>query len=555
MNTRFLTCSLLLASTLWPTLAQTTFTKIITGDIVTDAGMSSACAWDDYDLDGRLDLFVANSELGGNNFLYRNTGNGTFAKVTMGDIITEGGNSTGCAWGDIDNDGYSDLFVANRGDGASVRPNFLYRNKQDGTFIKITTGTLATDRRTTFAGVWGDIDNDGYIDLFVGDFQRKNALYRNNGNGAFTAITTSLNDIGTSIGSAWGDYDNDGLLDLIVANGFGKNFLYHNKGNLTFQKITTGSIATDDGNSVACSWGDYDNDGFLDLFITNGGTVSTQSNFLYHNNGDGTFTKITFGSIVTDIGGFSGCAWGDYDNDGCLDLFVCNYGNSNLLYHNNGDGTFTRVTAGSPVNDAANSVGCAWGDYDNDGFLDLFVANGAYGDVSQTNFLYHNDGNANKWLTIKLVGTASNRMALGAKIRAYATIGAKAVKQLREISSGNGISGQNTLAHFGFGDAAKIDLVQIEWPSGIVQELRNLEPNHTLTVIEPPLLVGLGMDSSGSFRLSLKGGRGLHYTIERSSDLTHWDLVTSIDATDILTLLSDPTATPSSHRFYRARQD
>jgi hypothetical protein len=193
---------------------------------------------------------------------------------------------------------------------------------------------------------------------------------------SFTRITTGaiVNDGGRSFGSSWGDYDNDGDLDLFVANELQNNFLYQNNGDGTFIKITSGAIVNDGGRSVSSSWGDYDNDGDLDLFVAN--YLASENNFLYQNNGDGTFTKITTGAIVTDGGRSYGSIWGDYDNDGDLDLFVTNYwGDNNFLYQNNGDGSFTKITSGAIVNDGGYSYGSSWGDYDNDGDLDLFVAN------------------------------------------------------------------------------------------------------------------------------------------------------------------------------------
>ena len=215
-------------------------------------------------------------------------------------------------------------------------------------------------------------------------------------------------------------------------------------------------------------------------------------NFLFQNNGDGTFTKITDGAVVTDSYGF-GCAWADYDNDGWLDLFVNRgvsggVGKDNAIYHNNGDGTFTPVTEGSLVHDGGQGKGCAWGDYDNDGFQDLFVANGGFVVPihNQLNFLYHNDGNANNWLTIKLFGTASNRPAIGAKVRVLARIGGRLLWQLREVSGGGNYGSQNDLrASFGLGDAGRVDTLHIEWPSGARQEFRNVGANQFLTIIEP----------------------------------------------------------------------
>jgi hypothetical protein len=225
-------------------------------------------------------------------------------------------------------------------------------------------------------------------------------------------------------------------------------------------------------------------------------------------------------------------------------------GQNNVLYHNNGDGTFTRVTEGSVVNDGGNSVGCAWGDYDNDGFVDLFVSNGAFGNVSQHNFLYRNNGNSNNWIKIKLVGTVSNRSAIGAKVRIKATIGGKTVWQLREISGGG--EGQSLLAHFGLGNATNIDIVRIEWPSRFVQEMQDVAVKQFLTVTEPPRLKALGFLPDGSFQLSLTGGIGLSYDIQTSTDLAVWSLLTTVTNTSRTISVIDTTAAGSGRRFYRA---
>jgi len=180
-------------------------------------------------------------------------------------------------------------------------------------------------------------------------------------------------DGGRSKGVAWGDFDRDGFMDLFITNSDASNFLYRNKGDGTFLRIRDDIVVTDAGDSYGCSWGDFDNDGFLDLFVANS---DDENNFLYKNNRDGTFTKITEGDLVNDGGHSMGVGWADFDNDGFLDLFVANSdGENNFLYNNNQDGTFTKVTEGDLVNDGGHSMGVGWADFDNDGFLDLYVPN------------------------------------------------------------------------------------------------------------------------------------------------------------------------------------
>ena len=453
--------------------ADTTFTRITVGDIVNDGGFSSSAAWGDYNGDGNLDLFVSNLE---DNFLYANNGDGTFTKVTTGPVVTLGGQSWGASWGDYDNDSDLDLFVAN-----ISQNNFHYTNNGDGTFTSVTSGPIITGAEISINGTWGDYDNDGDLDLFVVNQQSGNCLYRNNGDGSFGEIIDSpvVNDVGSSEGGSWGDYNNDGYLDLFVANRYGENnFLYANNSDGTFSKVLSGDIVNDGGRSRGGSWGDYDNDGDLDLFVTN----YSEDNFLYANDGAGNFTKITVGVVVSDGGISHGASWGDYDNDGDLDLFVANWEyQNNFLYANNGDGTFERVTFYLVASSDDSSFSGVWGDYDNDGDLDLFVTNWH----GENNFLYQNNGNTNSWININAVGTISNSSGIGAKVRVRATIDGASVWQLREISGLTGWGSQNSLnAEFGLGDATIIDSIKIEWPSGLMQVLTDVEVNQFLTITE-----------------------------------------------------------------------
>lgn len=482
-----------------PLMSQT-FTRITTGDIVNDASYSEGAYWFDYNNDRYLDLFVANI-VNQNNLLFLNNGNGTFTKITSGSIVNDAGFSYGGCFGDYNNDGFSDLFVENGG--ASVNQNnFLYLNSGGSSFTKITTGQIVTDP----SGSWGsstiDYDLDGNLDIFVANFNQNNALYKGNGDGTFTKITTGsiVTDGGASIGCSWGDYDNDGYSDLFVANSnFGagqNNFLYHNNGNGTFTKITSGPIVTDGGNSTGGSWADYDNDGDLDLYVTN---YFGEDNFLYNNDGSGNFTKVTTGIIVNDGGDAVCSAWGDYNNDGFIDLFVSNDNNqNNYLYTNNGDGSFTKVTTGDIVSNGGRSNGSSWGDYDNDGDIDLYVTNGDQ-PTPQSNFLYRNDGNSNNWINILFKGTTSNRSAIGARITIKAMINGSPVTQTHEISGQTGYNAQHSLnAEFGLGNASIIDSLTVKWPGGGIEVFTNIAPNQFYTITEGQGIVGIHNDPSSA---------------------------------------------------------
>lgn len=422
----------------------------------------------DYDNDGFVDLFLVNYTLNGTNQLYHNNGDGTFTKITSGNpIVTDIASSTSAVWGDYDNDGDIDLFVSNN----IGFKNFLYRNEGNGQFTSILNDPIVNYTGYAHGAAWSDYDNDGYIDLFIADYfpTRFNKLYHNNGDGTFTEIKSSplVTDASFSVSSAWGDYDNDGDQDLFVSNTNDENnFLYRNEGNEQFTKITTGDIVNDGGKSVGASWGDYDNDLDLDLFVSNSGN---QNNFLYKNNGDGTFTKVINSVVTTNGGNSHGSAWADYDNDGDIDLLVSNDADgNNFLFTNNNDGTFSEI-GNIITQDAGKSFGAAWADIDNDLDLDLHISN----HDDEGNFLYINErGRCTSKACFTFVGTNSNTDAYGSKVKVLATINGVQRWQMRALTSltGGGIGGQNELRTLiGLADAPQIDSMIIEWPSGVIQ--------------------------------------------------------------------------------------
>jgi hypothetical protein len=434
-----------------------------------DAGASQGIAWGDFDGDGDEDLYVAN--LGGSNVLLQNDGDGSFSDATS-DPLSDLSDGRGAAWADYDNDGDLDLYLVNEGG-----PNKLFRNDGGGIFTDATTGPLA-DAGYAYAGVWADYNGDGFVDLFVVNAGSANLLLRNNGDGSFTnTMAPILQDpFGFGLSAAWGDYDNDGDPDVYLGNGFGANRLFRNDGGGAFTDVTSGPLG-DDGISYGVDWGDYDNDGDLDLYVANDGTA----NRLLRNDG-GAFVDATMGPLG-DEGPSIGAAWADYDNDGRLDLFVAQSG-SNILLKNQGSGVFTDGTEVG-LRDAESGAGAAWADFDNDGDLDLYLAN-----AGGPNALFRNDASeGNRWLRVSLVGTASNRAGIGARVRAVAG----GIAQIREISGGSGFGSQNSLAaEFGFGSATTIDSIRVSWPSGAVSDTAGLAANQSIVLVEPGDPTGAG---------------------------------------------------------------
>jgi hypothetical protein len=466
----------------------------ITNPVVTDAFESGGGFWVDVNDDGYLDLFVANGNLTSqNNSLYINDGAGNFLRVATGAIVTDGGSSIGSTWGDFDRDGKIDVFVTNR----SGFGNFLYRGNGDSTFTKIVTGSPVTDIANSNSSSWVDVDRDGNLDLYVINFQGNDYYYHNDGppSYAFTRIDTLLqvaDGANFSISGTWADYDNDRRPDLFVGNaGTQSDDLYRNAGSNVF----TRTVLVDGKASVGNSWGDYDNDGAMDLFVAN---TLGQNNVLYHNSGAPGYTLAAVSSVpvTTDGGNSVGSAWGDVDNDGDLDLFVGNDGGNNFLYLNDGPPsyTFTRVLAGAAVTDGGNSFGVTWGDFDNDGALDLFVANR----LNQQNFLYRNAGNANHWLAFHCRGVASNPSAIGAKVRVKALIGGSPRWQFREIEGQTGYNSGNLDLHVGLGDATLADSIVVDWPSGATDVYRNVRADRKMSLVEglPPAPQGVNVTPS-----------------------------------------------------------
>jgi hypothetical protein len=402
MTSRIFHSLLILTFAPWTSLGQSSFTRITSGPVVSERANSLGAAWVDFDGDGDLDLYVAANQTGGC-LLYRNDGQGVFTKITDGPLVNTGEGSRSVAWADMDNDGRIDLFLGRR-----PGPGLFFLQAPGGTFAQSSLFT-----GTCFGAAWADYDNDGFADLLVAQ-DGQSVLWRNNGQGGLVAVTGAGIDVS---GSAihWVDYDNDGDADLLITEsgfiGGGASRLYRNDGRGTFTRITRGPLVERSTAASGAAWGDYDNDGFADVFICRIDSAGEAfPSFLFHNNGDGTFTQVEQRPFTDDVGASRGASWADVDNDGWLDLFVSEQGGGgNRLYHNNGDGTFTPVLSGPIGLDVALSGGCSWGDYDRNGFLDLLVAN-----QGSENFLYRNERKLQRldrdqmhWHALESLGTRS----------------------------------------------------------------------------------------------------------------------------------------------------
>ena len=515
--------------------------------------MGGGVALFDYDNDGWLDIFLVNgtslvpASRDGNStsYLFRNNRDGTFTDVTEKAHLTRSGWGQGCCVGDYDNDGFDDLFVTYWG------RNVLYHNNGDGTFTDVSeqAGVAGSENRWGAGCCFLDYDRDGLLDLFVANYVNfdpahapkpgqaaycmyndipvpcgplgfaggTNILYRNRGNGTFTDVSeesgiarprgpTSMVFVARNwqstgsygMGAAAADFDNDGWPDIYVACDSAPSLLYRNNHDRTFREIAVPAGCALDENGVALSGmgvavGDFDGDGWLDIARTN---FSEQVTTLYRNLGNGAFEDA---SIKAGLGvnrkylGF-GVGFLDFDNDGWKDLFLANghvysqiasrklhlsYKEPKVLYRNLGNGRFEDVSAstGSAMRVENLGRGCAFGDLDNDGDVDVVVNN-----LDGPPSLLRNDGgNRNNWIMVRCVGTRSNRSAIGTRVKV--TSGGHS--QIDEVMSGSSYYSQNDFRlHFGLGRATQAENVELIWPSGLKESFQNLPANRLFVMQE-----------------------------------------------------------------------
>ena len=500
----------------------------------------SGLAFFDYDQDGWLDIYLTNGTRIGEKWapgqeptshLYRNNRDGTFTDVTEKSGLARTGWQTGVCIGDYDNDGWDDLFCCFWGH------NILFHNNGDGTFTDVTRKAGVYDERVR----WGsgcsflDYDRDGLLDLFVCNYIQldtektsaagesatcqwkgipvmcgprgltgdTNVLYHNNGDGTFTDVSQKAGILKPgprySITSVSTDFDNDGWPDIYVAVDSEPSSLYHNNHDGTFSDIAViaGCAYSENGHEQAgmgVGVADYDCDGWFDIFKTN---FADDTCNLYHNNGDGTFSDVTFASGVGVNNQYVawGCGFVDYDNDGWADIIQVNghvypeiagheigqsFKNPRLVYKNLGNGQFKDVSfgMGPGINERHSSRGAAFGDFDNDGDIDVLVLN-----MNEVPSLLRNDGgNKQNWIKIKLIGTKCNRTAIGTRVRVVTGNHS----QIDEVRSGSSVMSQSDLRlHFGLGKAQTIDLIEVKWPTTQkIERFTQVKANQFLTIRE-----------------------------------------------------------------------
>jgi hypothetical protein len=490
----------------------------------------SGVAWIDFDNDGFPDLYFVNGAPGAANALYHNNKDGTFTDVTRqagvaADGTGKGVYKTGVAVGDFDNNGYLDLYVTAFG------PNILYRNNGDGTFTDVTSaaGVAGGAAEWSTSTAFFDFDRDGNLDLYVVNYLdyrlddnpycglRKagyrmychptifdgsaDRLFHNNGNGTFTDVSRQAgiaNPAGKGLGVTFCDFDRDGDTDVYVANDTVRNFLYRNNGDGTFLDVAYGAGVGFDPNGkpqagMGTDCADVDGNGFPDIFVTN---FSEELNTLYQNRGDGIFEDVSakagLGSGYLPLG--FGTKMFDFDNDGDLDIHVTNghvidnvklyqpnltYAQKDLLYENLG-GRFRDVSdqSGPALQVERIGRGLAVADFDNDGNLDVVISS-----LGQRPVLLRNEGvRSGNWITIRAKGRKGNSFGLGATVKLETSVG----QQIREINNvASYLSSSDVRLHFGLGAAKTIRQIEVLWPGGAKQILKNVGVNQILVIEEP----------------------------------------------------------------------
>ena len=484
-------------------------------------GLAGGSIMEDFDGDGLLDIMASSSGLRDPLQYFRNNGDGTFTDLSESAGLLSSIKSLNLVPADYNNDGFPDVLMLR---GAWMHrqgryPNSLLRNNGDNTFEDVTIESGLLSFHPTQTAAWGDYDNDGWLDLYIGNESDPNEphpceLLRNDGDGTFTQVARSvgLDVVGYVKGVAWGDYNNDGRPDLYVSRLGQQNVLFRNDGPVgdgegwKFTDVTREAAVKEPIEAFATWFWDYDNDGWQDLFVAGyhweslddiaavhlGMPSPAERHRLYRNRGDGTFSDVTEAANLDSVLLTMAANFGDLDNDGYLDA---TFGTGepdyrslmpNRVYRNAGGETFQDVTTSGGFGHLQKGHGISFGDLDNDGDQDIYqVLGGAYSGDRYQNVLYENPGHGNHWLTLKLVGVKSNRSALGARIRVELE-GSEGARELhRTVGTGGSFGASSLQQEMGLGEATSIGVVTVTWPaSETVQRFEKLEMDRAYEIRE-----------------------------------------------------------------------
>jgi ASPIC/UnbV protein/VCBS repeat protein len=469
---------------------------------------------EDFDMDGDLDLMISSWGLE-DPLRYFESEGGVFTERTTDAGLTGIVGGLNMVQADYDNDGLVDVLVLRGGWFPQPLPNSLLRNLGDGRFSDVTEEVGMGSAHSTQTAAWGDFDNDGWIDLLIGNETNRRLdpaeLYRNNGDGTFTDVAeeVGLDVLGYPKAVIWGDIDNDGLLDAFFSMLNDPNVLYHNEGpdvtgRWRFSEIGSRAGVRDFARSFPAWFFDFDNDGWLDLFVSgywanvghlwaeyNGLANDGEPARLYRNNGDGTFSNVAPSMGLDRLMYTMGSNFGDLDNDGFLDLYV-GTGEPDFralmpsrMFRNVAGERFDEVTATGGFGFLFKGHGVSFGDLDNDGDQDVYVVFGGAmeGDVSP-NVLLENPGHGTRWITLRLVGTSSNRSAIGARLVVTTQTPSGAARFVRTVGSGGSFGASSLQQEIGLGTASAIRSVEVRWPSGATDTYERLELDRIYVLTE-----------------------------------------------------------------------
>ncbi len=464
---------------------------------------------DDFDNDGRLDIVVSSLGPCDSLRIYHNAGDGRFEDVSERARVLDQTGGINISHADYDNDGWLDIYV-HRGGWEYPMRNSLLRNNHDGTFADVTGAAGLLDKRPhrTHTAAWADYDNDGWVDLFVGHEESPSALYHNERDGTFREVGVAAGVARTAFtkGATWGDYDNDGFADLYVSNYAGRNFLFHNRKDGTFAEVAQALGVDLPLMSFATWFFDYDNDGWLDLFVTSfvpsvtevvsgvmGLPPQAETMRLYRNNRQGGFEDVTAAIGLARVVPAMGANFGDIDNDGFLDMYIGTGAPSyaalvpNVMLRNDGGRRFLDVTAASGTGHLQKGHGVAFGDMDADGDDDLLANMGGFvpGDA-YWKALFRNPGTTNRSIGVRLVGSKSNRAAIGARITAFVRQpDGTLAERHRVVTSGGSFGASPYLQRIGLGTSADVERLDVVWPaSGARQSFTTIAAGQTIEIRE-----------------------------------------------------------------------